>query len=483
MKELSTRERMQIPRQAMPVRNPAERRRDFEEVALGLTPELAEREAMRCILCKRPPCIEGCPVRVRIDQFIPLVASGDLAGAARILAADNALPAVCGRVCPQETQCEELCVLGRKGLPVAIGALERYVAGWAREHDAGPQAPAAPTGHRIAVVGAGPAGLTCASDLARLGHEVTIFEALHEPGGVLAYGIPRFRLPRDIVASEIRGLTDLGVEIVTDAVIGMAESIDDLLAGGYDAVFLGVGAGLPRFLDIPGEDLVGVYSANEFLTRVNLMKAHQARAATPVIDLEGVRVAVFGGGNTAVDAARTAVRLGAAEVAMLYRRTCDEMPARVEEIEHALEEGVLLTEQVAPVELTGTDGRLEGVRLLRMAPGDPDESGRRRPVEIPGSEFDLPVDLAVVAIGNAPNPILRRTTADLEHTRWGTLVVDPDTGETRKPGVWAGGDIVTGGATVILAMGAGRRAAAAIHARLCGVDPGLPTTGNGGPVR
>jgi len=465
MTEMSARERMKIPRQPMPVRDPDDRRNDFEEVALGFTREQAEREAMRCILCRHPTCVDGCPVQVRIHEFIPRVAAGDLAGAARILAEDNALPAICGRVCPQETQCEERCVLGRKGVPVAIGALERFVADWARDHHHHQAVPATPTGHRVAIVGAGPAGLTCAADLARLGHSVTIFEALHEPGGVLTYGIPRFRLPRDILTAEVRALEGLGVEIDTDAVIGMAESIDDLLEQ-YDAVFLGVGAGLPRFLDIPGEQLVGVYSANEFLTRVNLMGAFDPEAATPLIDLTGARVVVFGGGNTAVDAARTAVRLGAADVAMLYRRTREEMPARSEEVEHAVEEGVQIVEQVAPTALEGAGNRLEAVLLVRMQQGEPDESGRRRPVEVAGSEFSVAADLAVVAIGNDPNPIMRHTTPDLEHTPHGTLVVDPETGATTKPGVWAGGDIVTGGATVILAMGAGRRAASSIHHHL-----------------
>jgi len=465
MTDMSARERMKIPRQPMPVRDPDERRHDFEEVALGYTPEQAEREAMRCILCRHPTCVEGCPVQVRIHEFIPRVASGDLAGAARIVAEDNALPAICGRVCPQETQCEERCVLGRKGVPVAIGALERYVADWAREHDHHESVGVPPSERRIAVVGAGPAGLTCAADLARLGHAVTVFEALHEAGGVLTYGIPRFRLPRDILAAEVSALEDLGVEIVTDAVIGMAESLDDLLSE-FDAVFVGVGAGLPRFLDVPGEELVGVYSANEFLTRVNLMGAFRPEAATPLIDLGGARVVVFGGGNTAVDAARTALRLEAAEVRLLYRRTRQEMPARFEEIEHAVEEGVQILEQVAPVALTGEDGRLDAARLVRMEQGDPDESGRRRPVPIPGSEFTAPAEVAVVAIGNDPNPVLRRVTPDLEHTDRGTLVVDEETGRTSKPGVWAGGDIVTGGATVILAMGAGRRAARDIDAHL-----------------
>jgi glutamate synthase (NADPH/NADH) small chain len=458
---LGTKERMAIPRQPMPELDPGDRATCFEEVNLGYDPEAAVREATRCLACRRPPCVEGCPVGVRIDRFVPLIAAGDFAGAAGIVAEDNALAAICGRVCPQEVQCEGACVLERKHRSVAIGYLERFIADWDRARGGSEVAVAAPTGHRVAVVGSGPAGLTCAADLARMGHEVTVFEALHEPGGVLAYGIPPYRLPRDVVDAEVGRIRDLGVTIETDAVIGMSDTIDDLLhADGYDAVFVGSGAGLPRFLGIPGEDLVGVSTANEFLTRVNLMKAWRPDARTPVYDLDGARVAVFGGGNTAMDSVRTALRLGARDAMIMYRRTIEDMPARLEEIHHAEAEGVRLLPLVNPVEFLGDEsGRVRAVRLVRMTQGEPDASGRRSVSPIDGSEFVEEIDAAIVAIGNAPNPILRRTTGDLDHTRRGTIVVDPENGATTKPGVFAGGDIVTGGATVILAMGAGRRAA------------------------
>ena len=458
---LSSKERMAIPRQPMPEQDPVARGRTFAEVNLGYEVETAVLEATRCLACRRPPCVAGCPVGVRIDEFVPLIATRDFAAAARIVAEDNALAAICGRVCPQEAQCEGVCVLERKHRSVAIGNLERFIADWDRERGGSELSPPTPTGHRVAVVGAGPAGLTCAADLARMGHEVTIFEALHEPGGVLAYGIPPYRLPRDVVDAEVGRIRELGVSLETDAVIGMAGSIDDLLhAEGFDAVFVGSGAGAPRFLDIPGEDLVGVSTANEFLTRVNLMKAYRPGATTPVYDLQGARVAVFGGGNTAMDAVRTALRLGASDAMIMYRRTIEDMPARREEIHHAEDEGVQLMTLLAPIEFIGDDeGRLTAVRLVRMAQGEPDSSGRCRPEPIPGSEFIEEIQAAIVAIGNDPNPILRRTTADLDHTSRGTIVVDPESGATTKPGVFAGGDIVTGGATVILAMGAGRRAA------------------------
>jgi glutamate synthase (NADPH) small chain len=459
------RERMAIPRQEMPARDPTTRRGDFDEVSLGFTPEVAMVEASRCLECRRPVCVDGCPVGVRIDLFIPLIVSGDFESAAKIIEADNALPAICGRVCPQEVQCEGACVLGRKHRPVAIGHLERFVADWARDQGTdGPEPPAPDTGFRVAVVGSGPAGLTCAVDLARLGHRVTIYEALHEPGGVLAYGIPEYRLPRAVVDSEIEAVRRLGVAIETNVVVGLSESLDGLLdEQGYDAVFVGTGAGLPRFLGIPGEDLIGVYSANEFLTRVNLMGAHRPDGETPVYDMEGRSVVVLGGGNTAFDAARTAVRLGAATTTILYRRTVTDMPARAEEVGHARDEGVGLVPLVAPVEFLGSPtGHLTGVRLVAMRLADLDESGRGRPEPVTGSEHVVDADVAIIAVGNAPNPILRRTTDGLDHGDRGTITIDPDSGATSKPGVFAGGDIVTGGATVISAMGAGRRAAKAI---------------------
>jgi glutamate synthase (NADPH/NADH) small chain len=467
--ELSRKERMRLPRTQMPARAPEERRSSFDEVNLGFTAQLAVLEAERCIQCPRPKCVEGCPVGVRIDDFVRLVAEGDFAAAAAVVKQDNSLPAICGRVCPQEYQCEGACVLGRHHDPIAIGALERFVAD--REREVGTVRPplrSEGTGRSVGIVGSGPSGLACASDLAVLGHAVTVYEALHELGGVLTYGIPQFRLPKEIVKQEIAQLETLGVRFETNAVIGLAETLDDLLEL-HDAVFVGVGAGLPRFTGVPGENLVGVYSANEFLTRVNLMKAYLPDADTPVFAVAGRRVAVFGGGNTALDAVRTAVRLGAASAEIVYRRSAEEMPARREEIVHAHEEGVRLVTLAAPLEFIGdVDGRLRAVRIQRMQLGAPDESGRRRPEPIQGSEYEMPVELAVIAIGNNPNPLLPRTDGELEMTSRGTLVVDSDTGRTSKPRVYAGGDIVTGGATVILAMGAGRRAAAAIHANLMG---------------
>ena len=465
--EMSTKERMAIPRQPMPELAPETRRRSFAEVNLGYDAETAIREATRCISCRRPPCVAGCPVGVRIDLFVPMIAAGDFAGAAQIVADDNALAAICGRVCPQEAQCEGACVLERKHRSVAIGNLERFIADWDRERGGSPVEVAPPTGHRVAVVGSGPAGLTCAADLARRGHDVTVFEALHEPGGVLAYGIPQYRLPRNIIAAEVGRIRDMGVALETDAVIGMADTIDELLGdAGFEAVFIGSGAGAPRFIGIPGEDLVGVSSANEFLTRVNLMKAYRPDATTPVYDLEGAHVAVFGGGNTAMDSVRTALRLGADRAVIMYRRTVEDMPARREEVVHAEDEGVEIMPLVAPVEFLGEDGRLTRVKLIRMEQGEPDASGRRRPTPIDSTEFVEEIDVAIVAIGNDPNPILRRTTADLAHTSRGTIEVDPATGATTKRGVFAGGDIVTGGATVILAMGAGRLAAREMDAGL-----------------
>ncbi len=477
MNQLSGKERMAMTRVVMPEQPADERRSNFTEVNLGLTPELAMAEASRCLMCRRPVCIDGCPVGIRITDFIDLVANGDFDEAARVIKHDNSLPAICGRVCPQEHQCEGTCVLARKDKAIAIGALERFVADYERTNGLMTvPALAQRTGKRVAIVGSGPSGLACATDLARLGHDVTVFEALHELGGVLVYGIPEFRLPKEIVRTEIAQLEAMGVEFVTNAVIGMIDSIDDLLGEeGYDAVFLGVGAGLPRFPNIPGENLIGVYSANEFLTRVNLMKAYRPDSDTPLLDLRGRSVAVFGGGNTAMDAVRTAVRLGASQASIIYRRSEEEMPARREEVHHARQEGVRFEMLATPTEFAGdADGFLETVRLQRMELGEPDEGGRRRPVPIPGSEWVEPVDVAVVAIGNSPNPLLAKTTPDLGQTRWGTVVTDENTGRTSKRGVFAGGDIVTGGATVILAMGAGRTAAASMDAYLRTGDWEIP---------
>lgn len=463
MSIVTRKDRMSLPRTAMPERNPIERARGFDEVNLGFTSQLAVLEAQRCLLCPRPKCVEGCPVGVRIDEFVRHVAAGDFGAAATAITIDNSLPAVCGRVCPQENQCEGACVLARKDRPIAIGHLERFVADFSRTHRVEQEAPhPEATGKRVAVVGSGPAGLSCAFDLVRKGHSVTVFEALHELGGVLVYGIPEYRLPKAVVAAEIERLRDLGVEFVTNAPIGLAETLGDLLES-YDAVFVGVGAGLPQFLDVPGEHLVGVYSANEFLTRVNLMRAYEPGAATPVHDVKGKRVAVIGGGNTAIDAVRTALRLGAADAAIVYRRTEAEMPAREEEIRHAKEEGVKFDFLTAPVEFIGDpDGRLRTMKVIRMELASPDAGGRPRPVPVAGTEAEVPVDVVIVAVGNAPSALLRKSSPELAHGDRGTVQVAPGTGRTSMKGVFAGGDIVTGGATVILAMGAGRRAAAAI---------------------
>jgi glutamate synthase (NADPH/NADH) small chain len=462
MSPITRKDRMSLPRTAMPERNPAERARGFDEVNLGFTTQMAVLEAQRCLLCPRPKCVDGCPVGVRIDEFVRHLAAGDFGAAAATISADNSLPAICGRVCPQERQCEGACVLTRKDRPIAIGHLERFVADFSRTHrvDHDPPVPES-SGKKVAVVGSGPAGLACAFDLIRAGHEVTVFEALHELGGVLVYGIPEYRLPKAIVAAEIERLQDLGVEFVTNAPIGLAETLNDLLET-FDAIFVGVGAGLPLFLDIPGEHLVGVYSANEFLTRVNLMRAYQSGAATPVHDVRGKRVAVIGGGNTAIDAVRTALRLGAADASIVYRRTEAEMPARDEEIRHALEEGVRFEFLTAPIEfIGGSDAHLSAMRAVRMQLA-PAAGERPRPVPIAGSEVEVPVDVVIVAVGNGPSSLLRKSSPDLIHGVRGTVQADPATGRTSIKGVFAGGDIVTGGATVILAMGAGRRAAASI---------------------
>ena len=449
----------QIPRQAMPEQPAAERRRNFKEVPLGYTPEMAKTEADRCLQCKKPLCVTGCPVAIDIPGFIKPIALGDLPGAVAKLAERTALPAVCGRVCPQESQCEAECILGKKGEPVAIGRLERYAADWARETDhkvIPPKAPA--TGKKVAVIGSGPAGLTVAGDLILKGHEVTVFEALHQPGGVLVYGIPEFRLPKAIVKRECDNLAALGVKFEVNSVIGRLHTIDELLEE-YDAAFIAVGAGTPTMLNIPGENLVGVFSANEYLTRSNLMKAYRfPEYDTPMY--QGQKVAVFGAGNVAMDAARSALRLGAEDVKIIYRRSREEIPARAEEVHHAEEEGVELCLLSAPLEFIGNDqSRLTGVKLQKMELGEPDASGRRRPVPIPGSKYEIELHLAVIAVGTASNPLITATTPGLEVNKWGYIQAEEATGKTKKARVWAGGDIVTGAATVILAMGAGRTAA------------------------
>lgn len=452
-------------RQPMPLQDERERRRNFDEVALGYREEDALAEAERCLQCANPACVSGCPVAVDIPAFIAAIRQRDYGAAIAKIKETNSLPAVCGRVCPQEDQCESKCVLAKAGEPVAIGRLERYAADW-EEEAANESVRPEPNGPRVAVIGSGPAGLTAAGDLVKLGYRVTVFEALHLPGGVLSYGIPEFRLPKAIVRREVEYLRRLGVEIVTDAVIGKTVTVDELLAEGYVAVFVGTGAGLPGFLGIPGENLNGVYSANEFLTRINLMKAYRFPAAdTPVF--VGKKVAVIGGGNVAMDAARCAVRLGAEETSIVYRRSEAEMPARREEVEHAREEGVEFLLLTNPVRVEGSkEGWVAGLTCVRMELGEPDKSGRRRPHPVEGSDFFLDCDTVVVAIGQSPNPLVLQTTPGLAAEPWGGIAADAATGETAKEGVYAGGDAVTGAATVIKAMGAGKQAAAAIHRRL-----------------
>ncbi|MBF7082092.1 NADPH-dependent glutamate synthase [Desulfallas sp. Bu1-1] len=448
----------------MPAQDPVERARNFNEVALGYSREAVIDEANRCLQCKKEPCRQGCPVEVDIPAFIRLAAAGDFAGAIAKIKEKNALPAVCGRVCPQENQCEKYCTLGKKHEPVGIGRIERFCADW--ELATGVKVPevAPPTGKRVAVVGSGPAGLTCAADLAKLGHEVTVFEALHVAGGVLMYGIPEFRLPKAVVQAEVENLKKLGVKIEVNSVVGKFTTVDALMEEeGFDAVFIGTGAGLPYFMNIPGENSCGVYSANEFLTRTNLMKAYMFPDWDTPIKI-GKKVAVLGGGNVAMDAARTALRLGAEESWIVYRRSHTELPARKEEVEHAEEEGVKFAFLTSPVEiLSNDDGWVTGMKCIKYELGEPDASGRRRPVPIEGSEYIMDVDTVVVAIGQGPNPLVPRTTKGLELTKKGNIVADLETGATSKPGVFAGGDVVTGAATVILAMGAGRTAAKSIH--------------------
>ena len=452
-----------IPRQKMPEQPPEVRRHNFEEVPLGYTKELAMKEAERCIQCKDPRCKQGCPVEIDIPGFIKHLKEGDFEGAIRKIWEKNALPAVCGRVCPQEVQCEGMCIIGKKDQPVAIGNLEKFTADYQRNHGRDVLPPKAEsTGKKVAVVGSGPAGLTVAGDLILKGHDVHIFEALHGPGGVLIYGIPEFRLPKAIVASECRYLERLGCTIEVNAVIGRSETVDELLER-FDAVFLGVGAGLPMFLKIPGEHYIGVYSSNEYLTRSNLMKAYEfPKYDTPLV--RGKKVATFGGGNVAMDSARTALRLGAEKSYIIYRRGREELPARKEEIHHAEQEGVEFLLLSAPTQFLGSaDGFLTGVECLRMELGEPDASGRRRPVTVPGSEFVVDIDTAVISIGSSANPLLTKSTPGLVLNKWGNIVADPKTGKTMKHRVWAGGDIVTGAATVILAAGAGRIASNSIH--------------------
>ena len=453
-----------IPRVAMPEQEAGVRARNFLEVPTGYTPEMAVLEAQRCLQCKKPGCVAGCPVGIDIPGFIKLIKDGDFTRSIRHIWQKNSLPAVCGRVCPQEIQCEGLCILAKKGDAVAIGNLERFAADWERGNGTGELPPKAePTGKKVAVVGSGPSGLTVAGDLVVKGHDVTVLEAFHKPGGVLVYGIPEFRLPKAIVAQEVNFLERLGVKVECNAVVGRTVSLDELFEEGYDAIYLGVGAGLPRFMNIPGENLVGILSANEYLTRANLMKAYLFPKVDTPIPI-GKDVVVLGAGNVAMDSARTAMRLGANKVRIVYRRSRQEMPARIAEIHHAEQEGIEFFLLTNPIEYLGDDnGRLTGMTCLKMELGEPDDSGRRRPVPIEGSEFHLDCDLCIVAVGSGANPLLTSSTPDLKLNQWGYIEADQETGKTYKKGVWAGGDIVTGAATVILAMGAGRKAADSIH--------------------
>ncbi len=459
---------MSLEKVKMPEQDPKERSKNFSEVALGYTEEMAQKEAQRCLHCKHKPCVAGCPVNVQIPEFIQLISDGDFEGACEKIRETNSLPAICGRVCPQESQCEQLCVRGKKGEPVGIGRLERFAADWFMKHKETHTECTVRNGKKVAVVGSGPAGLTCAGDLAKLGYEVTIFEAFHVPGGVLMYGIPEFRLPKALVQKEIETVRQLGVTIMTNMVIGKVLSLDELKEEGFEAVFIGSGAGLPSFMGIPGENLNGVYSANEFLTRINLMKAYKfPDADTPVRVTENV--AVVGGGNVAMDAARCAKRLGAENVYIVYRRSEDEMPARIEEVHHAKEEGIVFKLLNNPTKIIGTDdGWVKGMECVEMELGEPDASGRRRPVPKQGSEHVLDVETVIIAIGQSPNPLIKSTTPGLETQKWGGIIVEEETCATSREGVYAGGDAVTGAATVILAMGAGKKAAKAIDEYLSG---------------
>ena len=461
---------IQPKKHEMPVQDAKVRARNFKEVALGYTPETAVAEAQRCLNCKNRPCVEGCPVNISIPEFISKVKESDFEGAYNVISQSSSLPAVCGRVCPQETQCESKCTLGIKFEPVGIGRLERFVADYHNANFTGELQIPASNGHKVAVIGSGPSGLTCAGDLAKKGYKVTVFEALHLAGGVLVYGIPEFRLPKAIVQKEVDTLKKYGVDVETNVVIGKTLTVDELFEDGYEAVFIGSGAGLPRFMGIPGESLKGVYSANEFLTRSNLMKAYDGHSHTPIMHAK--TVAVVGGGNVAMDAARTALRLGAEHVYIIYRRSMEEIPARKEEVEHAEEEGIEFKILNNPVEILGyhnpddrrdpKNGFVTGIKVIKCELGEPDEKGRRRPVEIAGSEYVIPVDCVIMPIGTSPNPLIKSTTEGLDVNRHGGIIVEEATGKTSKEGVYAGGDAVTGAATVILAMGAGKTAAKAI---------------------
>ena len=456
---------MSLTKVVMPEQDPNVRNKNFQEVALGYTKEMAMEEATRCLNCPQKPCMNGCPVNVPIPGFIEKVAEGDFEAAYEIITSENALPAICGRVCPQENQCEGKCIRGIKGEPVGIGRLERFVADYHMANASAAKPEIEKNGKKVAVVGCGPAGLTCAGELAKKGYEVTIFEALHKAGGVLSYGIPEFRLPKDLVAKEIENVEKLGVKIVTNVIVGRSMTIDDLMTDGFEAVFVGSGAGLPRFLNISGENLLGVYSANEFLTRVNLMKAYKF-PETPTPVKVGKKVAVVGAGNVAMDAARTAKRLGAEEVYIVYRRGEDELPARKEEVHHAKEEGIIFKLLNNPCAIHGEDGYVTGIEVVKQELGEPDASGRRSPVPVEGSNYVIDVETVIIAIGQSPNPLIRQTTPGLDTQKWGGIIVDEDTMKTSKDGVYAGGDTVTGAATVILAMGAGKKAAKAIDEAL-----------------